>query len=73
MLFSLKFNSGLPLPIHFLHDLNNMTYVPSDQHHLSKYLLEIFLLDHKSSLQAAAACCLSMSILTEVSAGIRSQ
>ncbi|KAK5639171.1 hypothetical protein RI129_011663 [Pyrocoelia pectoralis] len=70
MLLSHKFNLGLP--IHFLRFLDSVVSVASDRHNLAEYLLGIFLLHHEShhinpSLQAAAACCLSVSILSEVS------
>ncbi|XP_031351573.1 G2/mitotic-specific cyclin-B [Photinus pyralis] len=72
MLTTLKFNLGRPLSIHFLRRFNKVAKVTSDHHNLAKYLLEIFLLHHElchidPSLQAAAACCLSISILSDIS------
>lgn len=72
MLTTLKFNLGRPLSIHFLRRFNKVAKVTSDHHNLAKYLLEICLLHHElchidPSLQAAAACCLSISILSDIS------
>ncbi|RZC34287.1 Cyclin N domain containing protein [Asbolus verrucosus] len=63
---------GRPLPIHFLRRYSKIAQVRMEQHTLGKYVLELALLDHSSahikpSIQAAAACYLSICILNDVS------
>lgn len=67
----LDFRMGWPLSICFLRRYSKIACSTSEQHNLSKYILELALLEHnlahiKPSIQAAAACCLSIAILTEV-------
>ncbi|KAJ8947866.1 hypothetical protein NQ318_010012 [Aromia moschata] len=67
----LDFNLGRPLSLHFLRRYNKLAQVRSDHHTLGKYVLELCLLEHdmshvKPSIQAAAACCLSIGVLDEV-------
>ncbi|KAJ8970371.1 hypothetical protein NQ314_001283 [Rhamnusium bicolor] len=71
ILKKLDFNLGRPLSLHFLRRYNKIAQVRSDHHVLGKYILELALLDYdlcyvKPSIQAAAACCLSIGILNEV-------
>lgn len=71
ILKKLDFNLGRPLSLQFLRRFSKIAQVNFDQHTLGKYLLELGLLDcelcHiKPSLQAAAACCLSISILEDL-------
>lgn len=63
----LEFNLGKPISILFLRRYSKIGGVKSDQHTLAKYILEQALLDHKfshidPSTQAAAACCLAITI-----------
>ncbi|KAJ3655906.1 hypothetical protein Zmor_015014 [Zophobas morio] len=72
ILTALQYNLGKPLPIHFLKRYSRLADVKLEQHNLSKYLLELALLDHnvshvRPSLQAAAACCLSIAIFRNAS------
>ncbi|KAF5307167.1 hypothetical protein FQR65_LT00683 [Abscondita terminalis] len=72
VLSTLGFKLGRPLSLQFLRRYNKIGNVSPEHHYLAKYLLEIFLLQYElchvnPSLQAAAACCLSLSILNEVS------
>ncbi|KAJ3648268.1 hypothetical protein Zmor_020082 [Zophobas morio] len=69
ILTALQYNLGKPLSIHFLRRYSKLADVKFEQHNLSKYLLELALLDHdmshiRPSLQAAAACCLSIAIFS---------
>lgn len=71
ILKKLDFSFGRPLSIHFLRRYNKIAQVKSEQHTLGKYLLELSLMEYelshiKPSIQAAAACCLSIGILNEV-------
>ncbi|GJQ87384.1 hypothetical protein Trydic_g14530 [Trypoxylus dichotomus] len=66
----LDFKLGRPLSIHFLRRFSRIGGVNVDQYNLGKYLLELALIDYelchiKPSLQGAAACCLSISILSD--------
>lgn len=66
----LDFSLGRPLSIQFLRRYNKIADANADHHTLGKYLLELVLLEDtlshvRPSLQAAAACCLSMGILNE--------
>lgn len=70
ILRQLEFNLGNPVSITFLRRWSKIAGVPVDHYTLSKYLLELALMDYnfchvKASLQAAAACCLSTAILTD--------
>ncbi|XP_068895688.1 G2/mitotic-specific cyclin-B-like [Tenebrio molitor] len=72
ILISLKHELGKPLSIHFLRRYSKVAQVELQHHNLAKYLLELALINHtmssiKPSLQAAAACCLSMAILNNLS------
>lgn len=72
ILKKLQFSLARPLALHFLRRYNKVACVKPEQHTLGKYLLEIALLEYElchiqPSLQAAAACCLAMSILDDVS------
>ncbi|EFA04254.1 G2/mitotic-specific cyclin-B [Tribolium castaneum] len=72
ILSSLKFELGKPLSIHFLRRYSKVAQVRIEHHNLSKYLLELALLDYNMcyitpSALAAAASCLAMGILTNVS------
>ncbi|KAF2900166.1 hypothetical protein ILUMI_06014, partial [Ignelater luminosus] len=71
ILCKLKWNLGRPLSIHFLRRYNKVARTQAEHHNLAKYFLEICLLEYElchinPSIQAAAACCLSISILNEV-------
>ncbi|KAG5880254.1 hypothetical protein JTB14_027320 [Gonioctena quinquepunctata] len=71
ILKKLDFSLGRPLSVHFLRRYNKIAQVRSDHHSLGKFMLELALMEYdmshvKPSLQAAAACCLSMGILNEV-------
>lgn len=71
ILKKLDFNLGRPLSLHFLRRYNKVAQVRCDHHNLGKYMLELALLDYemshiKPSIQAAAACCLSMGVLNEI-------
>ncbi|XP_030764225.1 G2/mitotic-specific cyclin-B2 [Sitophilus oryzae] len=71
MVRRLDFRMSWPLPIYFLRRYSKIAQVKSDQYNLSKYILELALLDYsvahvKPSIQAAAACCLAMAITNEV-------
>jgi len=68
ILKSLNFNMGRPMSISFLRRYSKVGNVTPEQHTLSKYLLELALIEYNichiyPSLQAAAACCLSMALL----------
>ncbi|KAF7279658.1 hypothetical protein GWI33_006823 [Rhynchophorus ferrugineus] len=68
----LDFRMGWPLGIYFLRRYSKVAQVKSDHYNLAKYILELGLLEYnvssiKPSLQAAAACCLSMAVLNMVS------
>lgn len=72
ILQGLKFNLGRPLSVHFLRRFNKILCVKSEHHNLGKYLLELALLQYDlchidPSIQAAAACCLSVGILNNLS------
>ncbi|XP_044264749.1 G2/mitotic-specific cyclin-B2 [Tribolium madens] len=72
ILSSLQFELGKPLSIHFLRRHSKVAQVRIEHHNLSKYLLELALLDYdmchiRPSVQAAAATCLALSILNNVS------
>lgn len=76
ILLSLDFNLGKPLSIHFLRRYSKIARVQMQHHDLSKYLLELALLEHdmchiRPSIQAAAACCLSLSILNNASSPLQ--
>lgn len=67
----LDFRMGWPLSIYFLRRYSKVAQVRTEHHNLAKYILELALLEYevahvKPSLQAAAACCLSVAILNEV-------
>ncbi|XP_017774260.1 PREDICTED: G2/mitotic-specific cyclin-B-like [Nicrophorus vespilloides] len=67
----LEFSFGRPLSLHFLRRFNKIAKANTPHHTLGKYLLELALLEYgichiKPSLQAAAACCLSISVLNEL-------
>ncbi|XP_018568307.1 G2/mitotic-specific cyclin-B-like [Anoplophora glabripennis] len=71
ILEKLDFNLGRPISLHFLRRYNKIAQVRSDHHALGKYLLELALLEYdmshiRPSIQAAAACCLSIGILNEI-------
>ncbi|XP_017772355.1 PREDICTED: G2/mitotic-specific cyclin-B-like, partial [Nicrophorus vespilloides] len=64
----LDFSFNRPSSLHFLRRFNKIAKANKSQHTLGEYLLELALLEYgichiKPSLQAAAACCLSISIL----------
>lgn len=66
----LDFNLGKPISIQFLRRYNKIAEAKLEHHLLGKYLLELALLEHdlspiKPSIQAAAACCLSIGILND--------
>lgn len=72
ILEKLEFNLGRPLSLQFLRRFSRIAGVNSEQHTLGKYLLELALINPelchvKPSLQAAAACCLAISILDDLS------
>ncbi|XP_074042144.1 G2/mitotic-specific cyclin-B2-like isoform X2 [Leptinotarsa decemlineata] len=67
----LDFALDHPISLDFLTNYNDIAGVTEKCHFLGQYILELALLKHemspiKPSLQAAAACCLSMGILREV-------
>ncbi|XP_074042549.1 cyclin B isoform X1 [Leptinotarsa decemlineata] len=71
ILKKLDFSLGRPLSVHFLRRYNKIAQARSDHHTLGKFMLELSLLEYEMSsvnpsLQAAAACCLSMGILNDV-------
>lgn len=71
ILKKLDFSLGRPLSLHFLRRYNKIAQVTIDQHNLGKYLLEQALADYnmchlKPSIQAAAACCLSIGVIKGV-------
>ncbi|XP_023309881.1 G2/mitotic-specific cyclin-B-like [Anoplophora glabripennis] len=71
ILEKLNFNLGRPISLHFLRRYNKIAQVRMDHHTLGKYLLELALLEYdmshiRPSIQAAAACCLSIGILNEI-------
>lgn len=71
ILKKLDFSFGRPLSIHFLRRYNKLAQVKNEQHTLGKYILELSLMEYelshiKPSIQAAAACCLSIGILNEI-------
>lgn len=66
----LEFRMGWPVSIYFLRRYSKIAAVRSDQHTLAKYILELALVEYplahvKPSIQAAAACCLAVAILSE--------
>lgn len=70
ILKKLDFSFGRPLSIHFLRRYNKIAQVKSEQHTLGKYILELVLMEYdlchiKPSIQAAAACCLSIGITSD--------
>ncbi|KAL8203784.1 UNVERIFIED_CONTAM: G2/mitotic-specific cyclin-B1 [Gekko kuhli] len=70
ILRSLDFNLGRPLPLHFLRRASKIGEADIQQHTLSKYLMELSLLDYDMihfppSQIAAAAYCLSSKVLDE--------
>lgn len=72
ILTKLGFMLGRPYSLQFLRRYNKVACVQQEQHTLSKYLLEIMLAEYElchlaPSLQAAAACCLSLAVTNEVS------
>ncbi|XP_023026201.2 G2/mitotic-specific cyclin-B2-like [Leptinotarsa decemlineata] len=72
ILNKLDFGLGRPLSIHFLRRYSKIAKVRSIHHILGNYMLELALIEYdmshvKPSLQAAAACCLSIGILNDVS------
>lgn len=71
ILQGLEFNLGRPLSVHFLKRFNKILCVTVEHHNLGKYLLELGLLQYDlcyidPSIQAAAACCLSLAILNDL-------
>lgn len=71
ILKKLDFSLGRPLSIHFLRRYSKVAQADVDQYTLGKYLLELSLLAYEMShippsLLAAAACCLSIALCTEV-------
>lgn len=65
----LDFHLGKPISILFLRRYSKIGGVKPDQHTFAKYILEQALLDHKfshinPSTQAAAACCLAITVTT---------
>ena len=72
ILRALEYNLGKPLSINFLRQYCRLGAVKLEPYNLSKYLIELALLDHnmshiRPSLQAAAACCLSIAISSNAS------
>ncbi|XP_048360610.1 G2/mitotic-specific cyclin-B1 [Sphaerodactylus townsendi] len=70
ILRSLDFNLGRPLPLHFLRRASKIGEADVQQHTLSKYLMELSLVDYEMihfppSQIAAAAYCLSTKLLEE--------
>lgn len=68
----LDFRMGWPLSVYFLRRYSKLAAVKPEQHTLAKYILELSLLEYdlvhvRPSVQAAAACCLSIAIMNEVS------
>ncbi|XP_023015526.2 G2/mitotic-specific cyclin-B-like [Leptinotarsa decemlineata] len=68
LLRTVDFSLGRPSPLIFLRRYNRIAQTRKEHHFLGMYLLELGLMDPKMSpvkpsLQAAAACCLSMGIL----------
>lgn len=71
ILKKLNFSFGRPLSVHFLRRYNKIAQVKSEHHTLGKYILELTLMEYelshiKPSIQAAAACCLSIAILNAI-------
>lgn len=71
MLKKLDFSLGRPLCVHFLRRYSKIAKVPPQHHLLGKYLLELSLVYYDlchvaPSLRAAAALCLSVSILSDL-------
>nr|XP_023026919.1 G2/mitotic-specific cyclin-B-like [Leptinotarsa decemlineata] len=71
ILKKLDFRLEYPLSIHYLRSYGKIAGMQSIHHVLAEYLLELALLKYgmsyvKPSLQASAACCLSMGILDDV-------
>lgn len=67
----LDFRMGWPISIYFLRRYSKIAQVKGDQYTLSKYILELALLEYslahvKPSIQAASACCLAIAIINEV-------
>ncbi|XP_074042305.1 G2/mitotic-specific cyclin-B isoform X2 [Leptinotarsa decemlineata] len=72
ILRKLDFGLGRPVSIHFLKRYGHIAKVNTIHHVLGKYMLELALMEYdmahvKPSLQAAAACCLSIGILNGIS------
>lgn len=72
ILCGLDWGLGRPLSLHFLRRYSKLAKVQPEQHVLAKYLLEIALFEYElchvhPSLQAAAAICFSIAILTGLS------
>ncbi|XP_040396791.1 G2/mitotic-specific cyclin-B1 isoform X2 [Cygnus olor] len=68
ILQALDFHLGRPLPIHFLKRTSKIAEVDLEQHILSKYLLELSIMDYDivhipPSRKAAAATCLALKLL----------
>ncbi|XP_023015537.2 G2/mitotic-specific cyclin-B1-like [Leptinotarsa decemlineata] len=68
LLRAVDFSLGRPPPLIFLRRYNRIAQTRKEHHFLGMYLLELGLMEPKMSsvkpsLQAAAACCLSMGIL----------
>ncbi|XP_060535404.1 G2/mitotic-specific cyclin-B-like [Cylas formicarius] len=66
----LDFRMGWPISIFFLRRYSKVANAKPEHHTLAKYLLELAMLEYdvshvKPSVQAAAACCLSIAILNE--------
>lgn len=71
MLHELNWCLGRPLPLHFLRRFSKVARVQPEHHALGKYLLELALFEYelchlRPSLLAAAATCLSITILDEL-------
>ncbi|CAH1957803.1 unnamed protein product [Acanthoscelides obtectus] len=67
----LEFNLGYPPAIQFLKRYSKVIRAKAEHYALSKYFLELALLEHtmsavKPSLLAAAACCLAKGVMEEV-------
>lgn len=67
---ALDYSFGRPLSLHFLRRYSKVGKVQPQHHTLAKYLLELALIEldlcHiRPSLQAAAACCLSLSVFND--------
>lgn len=69
ILTRMDFELGGPLSLHFLRRYNKVAKVDIEHHSLGKYLIELALVDHRlchvaPSLQAAAACFLTLATLS---------